>query len=328
MSVLSRWPVELVAGASRPPSLVQEGAALSKPKKSEAGEDWLRRSVERARRSSCPRARGHLLVSRATGRAFEVSCGSWSCPHCARQKKAAARYLIAAGYERARARGESVRFITLTTTAGMDRRALYVAFNKLRVKLRRSGELSEYLAVLETTTGRNGTAPLLHLHLLATGRYIRQARLCRLWSWATDDRARITDIRAVRGVGEQSAAGYLVKQLASYCVKANADRLQEQEGGRLRPVRCSRGWLPGGFTAAEKAVASLVAEEHGGGELDPGPWLYVIRRADGSLVVRPNADEHAEATTDDDGAQPHHGEATEKDGGGEAAQAASLSLTA
>ncbi len=271
---------------------------------------------------------GISKVSQGTGRAFEVSCGSWSCPHCARRKKAAARYLIAAGYERALARGESVRFITLTTTAGMDRRALYLAFNKLCVKLRRSGELSEYLAVLETTAGRKGTAPLLHLHLLATGRYIRQARLSRLWSWATNNQARVTDIRAVRGVGEQSAAGYLVKQLASYCVKANAQKVQEPGGARLRPVRCSRGWLPGGFTAAEKAVGRLVAEEHGGAEPDPGPWLYVIRRADGSLTVRSNADEQAEATSDDEGAQPLHGEANEEKGGGEAAQEASLALAA
>lgn len=267
-------------------------------------------------------------MSQTSGRAFELSCGSWSCPHCSRRKKEAARYLIAAGYERAVARGESVRFITLTTTAGMDRRALYLAWNKLCVKLRRSGELSEYLAVLETTAGRNGTAPLLHLHVLATGRYVRQARLSRLWEWATDGKARITDIRAVRGVGEHSAAGYLVKQLASYCAKANVEQLQTHGGRRVRPVHCSRGWYPGGFTAAERAVGRLMAEEYGTGESDPGPWLFVIRCADGSLVVRPSAAEHAEATTDDDRAQPPNGEAREEDKGDEAAQAASRALAA
>ncbi len=80
--------------------------------------------------------------------------------------------------------------------------------------------------------------------------------------------------------------------------------------------------------AAEKAVGRLVAEEHGGAEPDPGPWVYVIRRADGSLVVRANADEQAEATSDEEGAQPLHGEASEEERGGEAAQAASLALAA
>ncbi len=255
-----------------------------------------------------------------------MSCGAWSCGHCSHKKKAAAQYLIAWGYERALGRGESVRFITLTTTTQMDRRDLYLAFNKLCVKLRRTGELSEYLAVLETTAGKNGTRPLLHLHLLATGRYIRQARLSRLWAWATEDRARITDIRAVRGVGEQSSAGYLVKQLASYCVKAHTDQLSAHGGSRLRPVRCSRGWAPGGFTAAERAVARLVAEEHGTGEPDPGPWLFVVRRFDGSIWVRPKPAEHAQPTTDDAGAEPSNGGATKEEEEGEAAQAGESAL--
>lgn len=193
----------------------------------------------------------------------------------------------------------------------MNRRALYLAFNKLCLKLRRSGELLQYLAVLETTAGTNGCPPLLHLHVLASGSYIRQSRLSELWAWATDGKARVTDIRAVRGVGDDSAAGYLVKQLAYYCTKSQVAQLEQPAGGRSRPVRCSRGWLPGGFTAAEKAVAQLMAEEQGR-DPDPGPWLFVSRRGDGSLSVRQNAGEQALAVTDDDGAAPP-GAATEEE---------------
>jgi hypothetical protein len=297
------------------PSLVPEGAALFEPKKS----GWLRSKVERARPSRCQRAKGRFLVSASTGRAFELSCGAWECSHCGRKKREAARYLVAAGYERARARGESVRFMTLTTTAGMSVRDLYLAWNKLCVKLRRTGELAQYFAVLETTAGKNGSPPLLHLHILMTGRYIRQARLTTLWSWATGGRAFVTHIRAVRGTGDQSAAGYLVKQLAGYCAKGHRDNLAEFGARRTRPVRCSRDWYPGGFCAAERAVAQLLADERGDDATDLGPWLLVARRCDGSIAVIRGGTEDAKPTADDEEAQPSGG-APEEEQGGEAAQ--------
>ncbi len=43
-----------------------------------------------------------------------------------------------------------------------------------------------------------------------------------------------------------------------------------------------------------------MAEEYGTGEPDAGPWPFVNRCADGSLVVRPSAAEQAKTTTDDD----------------------------
>jgi hypothetical protein len=196
-----------------------------------------------------------------------------------------ARFAIEQGTADAFARGERVRFLTLTTVEGTTVCDLAAAFNRLRTYLKQTGELREYFAVIERTAGEAAAPPLLHLHLLATGRYIRQERLSRLWEQAAG--ARVVDVRAVRGSGPRSAGGYLVKQLARYAMKAQIEQLAAATSTRrVRPVRTSRGWYPGGMKAAARALA---AERTAGAPLrpdDPGPWLFVVRRPNGSLRVR------------------------------------------
>src|SRR3954471_18215126 len=49
--------------------------------------------------------------------------------------------------------------------------------------------------------------------------------------------------------------------LAGYATKANAARLATRGARRLRPVRTSRAWYPGGMAEAEREVGSRMAAE-------------------------------------------------------------------
>jgi hypothetical protein len=194
-------------------------------------------------------------------------------------------YMIEAGVCRAQTRGERVRFLTLTSPGGdpLSTRGLYEAWNRVRTTLRKSGELEEYLAVVELQE-RDGGAP--HLHILATGEYVAQRRLSELANGAGF--GPIADIRAVRGTGPRSAGMYLVKSLAQYATKANAgalaERVQADGGGkqtRVRPVRLSRGWYPGGMKAAQTHALKLMGSKQTAD--DPGPWFMVTRDPNGNI---------------------------------------------
>jgi hypothetical protein len=253
------------------------------------------------------------VVSLSTRRAVLLPCGSWVCEHCGHKKKIAARLMMEEGIHRAQRRGDRVRFITLTSPngRGLTTRELYQAFSRLRVKLRRSGHLREYFAVVEPTR-----AGALHLHVLATGKYLPQRRLSELAAWAGF--GRIADIRAITGTGDGSAGDYPVKTLASYATKANAAKLASRGARRLRPVRTSRGWFPGGMAEAEREVGGRMAAELSLSP-DPGPWLFVVKGGDGALHVRGQAAPLVSLTTGPGAAQPSGGAATGTGGRGRAA---------
>jgi hypothetical protein len=178
---------------------------------------------------------------------------------------------------------------------------LYSSWNRLRTTLRKSGELAQYCAVVELGSA---SRPEPHLHVLATGRYIPQARLSLLAESAGF--GRIADIRAIKDTGDSRAIGYVSKQLVEqverYLVKAEATSLAVKtasDGGakrvQVRPLRLSKGWYPGGFKAAEKTVAQRVAAQmdREAEPMDPGPWYLVVKRLDGelSVVTRPKSAE-------------------------------------
>lgn len=285
-------------------SLVPESPRDEGYRSSQTEDSFLDRAVSRARTSSCPNCQGFYLVSRGTGRAFEMSCKAWSCPVCSRRRRAVAVEVIAGGLARARSRRERVRFLTLTAPSdGLSLRALYASWNRLRTTLRKSGELAEYAAVVELGSPNR---PEPHLHVLATGRYIPQARLSTLAESAGF--GRVVDIREVKTNGEHEAVAYVSKRMAKhlvgYLVKAEteslAGRAAAESGSKrvqVRPLRLSKRWYPGGFKAAEKAVAERMAAkldrdpEPG----DPGPWFMVAKRWDGDLSVisRPKRRESA-----------------------------------
>ena len=296
-------------------SLVGGGRQAHLRQSQQQGLGWLSSAVSRAKSSRCPNAYAFYVVSLSSHRAVLLPCGSWACVHCGRKKKEAARLMIEDGIARARARGHRVRFITLTSPSrqGLTMRELYVAFNRLRTKLRRSGHLREYFAVVETTQ-----AGALHLHVLATGRYLPQRELSKAAAAARF--GRVADIRAVTGTGDGSAGAYLVKTLAGYATKANAARLATRGARRLRPVRTSRAWYPGGMAEAEREVGRRMAAELSLAP-DPGPWLFVVKGGDGALHVRSQAAPLVLLTTGAGVAQPSGGAATAPGGRGRAASA-------
>ncbi len=298
-------PAERPPGRGNSPSLVQGPSAArplqAKTNRRPAGyeQSFLANSLMRAKETRCPNARGFYAVSASTGAALAIPCKAWGCPHCVRVRRATVAYMIEAGVCRAQARGEKVRFLTVTSPGGyaLSTRELYESFNRLRTTLRKSGELKEYLAVVELQE-RDGGAP--HLHIIATGEFIPQRRLSKLASGAGF--GPIADIRAVRGTGPRSAGMYLVKSLAQYATKANAGALAERvksEGSdtkarRVRPVRCSQGWYPGGMKDAQKHMLQLIGAAQG--EQDPGPWFMVSRSPDGNIhtISRPKPVEEAD----------------------------------
>lgn len=95
-------------------SLVPEDRRDEGYRSSQTESAFLKRAVDRGRASSCPNRKGFYLVSSSTGHAFEMNCKSWSCPYCSRRRRAVAVELIEGGMQRARFRGEWVRFLTLT----------------------------------------------------------------------------------------------------------------------------------------------------------------------------------------------------------------------
>ena len=292
-------------------SLVQGPSGPYSPKKTATDLSWLPNAVYRARPSRCPNAYAFFVVSLSSRRALLLPCGKWVCRHCGSRKKAAARLMIEEGIRGARSRGERVRFITLTSPPEkpLTTRSLYEAFNSLRVTLRRSGHLKQYFGVVETTK-----AGALHLHLLATGRFLPQAHLSKLAAEAGF--GEVVDIREVKDDGPGS---YLVKALASYATKANAARLASHGGKRIRPVRSSRAWYPGGMAEAEKEVGRRIAEGMGT-QQDAGPWLFVVRSPDGSVRVPAGRRSPVEPlTTGASAAEPQGGAVCAQGGRGRAA---------
>src|ERR1035437_2077180 len=78
---------------------------------------WLLDALKEASPSKCPNSHRYL-ANLSTGTCFPLACLSWSCEHCGRRKWVGARALFQLGMKAAHERGERVRFITLTDTAG------------------------------------------------------------------------------------------------------------------------------------------------------------------------------------------------------------------
>jgi len=203
------------AGASRPPSLVRPSAARTiSLGQRKVGGPSPHKALKGARRSQCPRAHGSFVWSLSTDRAAEIACGSWDCSWCQWRKRAAARIVLQVGLERAFGAGERVRLMTLTDNGdgAMTVADFYAAWNRLRVRLRRSRKggpyVTEYAAVLEVQ--QRGA---LHLHVIQTGRYIRQRELAEMAVAAGFGRC--TDIREVKRIMGAKPRGRLATSRSS-----------------------------------------------------------------------------------------------------------------
>lgn len=107
--------------------------------------------------------------------------------------------------------------------------------------------LHEYAMVLEV--GSRGQQRL-HTHILMTGRFIHYRRLS---EWASRcGFGRVADIREVKTT--DGVAAYATK-MAGYVSKAGrTEELAQRSIQRVRPVRSSRQWLPGGLRGVEEEL--------------------------------------------------------------------------
>jgi hypothetical protein len=181
-------------------------------------------------------------------------------------KRRAAREVLIGGLEAAWDRGEIVRLITLTAPpTGMNMRQVYEGWNRVKSALNHHGVLTSYAGTIENQKRHGG----LHLHLLTTGEFIPQKRLSEIAQGRPGSAGRfgpVVDIRKVRGTGRRSTAGYLLKQvaddMAGYVAKAATPELARLRlvspirPSRLRPLRLSRGWYPGGLAEAARVIRS------------------------------------------------------------------------
>lgn len=272
----------LVPSGARGKGLSQEAAG---------GACAVSRAIGGAPRQRCPNAPARWVMNVRTEKTHRLACGRWSCPVCGSMKSQAARLAVEQGIRYALSRGERVRFATLTEDPArpLDLPALGAAWNRLRTTLKDSGLLKEYVAVVETTK-----AGRLHLHIVATGKYIPVGALRNAARNAGF--GKVTDIRALGGKHTPKgllkreelvgvAAHYVAKYLASESKRREA--LDSHVRVRLRPVRFSRGW----GASLGSARADLIAqwrEERGEAAVEPhrdDVWLMILRTERGILRV-------------------------------------------
>lgn len=168
---------------------------------------------------------------------------------------------------------------------------MYLGTKRVMATLRKTGEIREYAGVVEL---QERGAP--HLHLLVTGEFIHYRRLSRLARGRPGSRGRFGKVAWIERVepgqgGEVNLAGYFTKELAAvggelagYVTKARAEQLRVMgaKGQRVRPIRRSNGWYPGGMAAAR---AALIDRWHPGAERrDVDAWiLYRLERDTGEM---------------------------------------------
>lgn len=222
-------------------------------------------------KSRCQKSDGFFLRGDGPDGAvwFPLTCGRWDCPapSCGGLKRLAAAELFTGGIRRAHLRGERVRFITLTAPGkGMTMAAVYTGLKRVMATLRKTGEVSAYAGVVEL---QHRGAP--HLHLVATGEYIHQSRLSAIARGRSGSKGRFGRVAWIESVtptareGAVELAGYFTKdlaevggELAGYVTKARAEQMRQMgaKGQRVRPIRNSRNWYPGGMAAARDAVVA------------------------------------------------------------------------
>lgn len=263
---------------------------------------WLQHIVATTGKGRCEKSE-RIIASLSTGRAFPIACRSWLCPSCQRFKWAAARALVSCGILAAHERSERVRFVTLTSLGSSSIKQFSACWDDLAKLLRAGGPaparpprgsgrekqarwrrrckarrsfLREYALVLEI--GPRGSHQL-HAHVLMTGRFIPQRQLS---AWAR--RCGFGKVAYIQDVqlGDAAEVAAYASKLAGYGSKAGQEvaRLKKRAHRRLRPLRTSRGWYPGGLRKVEEDLGIRSSSK----ATDPGPWVLIRHDGHGTLV--------------------------------------------
>lgn len=256
-----------------------------------AGAD-LRRAVDGAARQRCPNAPARWLLNVRTERAFQVACNRWSCSYCGPLKQQAAHLATEEGVRRALARGERVRFFTLTQDPSrpLDMPTLGAAWNRMRTALKAADLLKQYACVVETTE-----AGALHLHVLATGKYVPKQLLSNMAGDAGfGPIVNITALGGKKGLPTSGpkraeAIDRMARYVSKYLAKPEQrEALDVHVRERARPVRFSYGWGASLKWGRDELVRRWRAER---GQEPPerhpdDEWVVIVRsRENDSLRV-------------------------------------------
>lgn len=244
-------------------------------------------------RKACPNHAGYWLYSPGLDTRLPRPCKAWSCPTCGKVKKAATRELLEVGMADAFDRFGIVRSVTLTAPGRgyMPLDALSYGWRRftrpyMRKRPDGSRQVEAYAAVVEF---QKRGAP--HIHALFAGpEFLPVEEIRRRAVGRNGSRGRFGPRVGIEAVGREDAkavGGYLSKfeemaaDLAGYLSKGKAEGWHRDGRTRIRPVWSSRGWYPGGLTAAEEAVRI----RWNGGESRPSTDDWRLERVDPATGV-------------------------------------------
>lgn len=207
------------------------------------------------------------MRSKVTGAIVPARCNSHLCPECAPLHQMAARRAIEFGLIRAwkKLGGERAIFLTLTepANASLDMPGLHRRWKATRKRLARTWGMTEYGYVAEFQ--QRGA---LHPHVFAIvsdqvagdlrdrrsrssyRRRMHELRpMAQSLGWGQMVDAVTIDVAQAAEMGQYGA-----KALTAYATKETAARFKEAGAQRVRPVRLSRDWYPGGLAKARTDV--------------------------------------------------------------------------
>lgn len=226
------------------------------------------------------------MRSISTGRIYPSRCNSHLCPECSPLHQMTARHAIRSGVIRGMIAGASPIFVTLTepARATLDMAGFRRRWGATVKRLQRLWGVSEYAVALEFQ--ERGA---LHPHAVmwadpGVGRDLLDRRtrasyrrrmhelrpMARELGWG-----QMVDAKTIEGEkGAEEVGKYGAKNVADYATKEAAKRFKQIGARRIRPVRLSRGYYPGGLAAAmEKVREGLRPAEESG--RDHGPFERV-----------------------------------------------------
>lgn len=226
-------------------------------------------------------------MSRSTGTIAPLRCNSHLCPSCSPLHQMTARHALESGTWGSLSHGQRPLWLTLTepSRATLDLPRFMGRWEATIKRLRRNWGVTEYGLSIEFQ--KRGA---LHPHVvlwappdLAADLADRKTRssYCRrmheLRPMAIDlGWGQMVDAVAIAPDTSEKLARYAAKNVADYATKEARAAFKRAGAKRVRPVRLSRGFYPGGLAAARERVREREALSEA---RDPGPWVRVTELA-------------------------------------------------
>lgn len=254
----------------KPPLTAGRGASQGGPKAPASAVSCLGKAkvgaegVRQGRRRACG---GYWMRHRETGLLVPARCNSYLCPDCSPLHQMTARLALEQGLVRRflDLKTETVVFLTFTDTAegAMDLPALRRRWDNTRRRLQRMWGATDYALVVERQA-RGALHPHVciqvdpHVAAELLDRRSRSSYRRRMHELRPAAESlgwgQMVDAVTVSGGDFPQVSRYAAKSLSGYATKEAKAYFKSVGAKRIRPVRLSRGWFPGGLTRARDAV--------------------------------------------------------------------------